>query len=199
MKNKGFRTRKKIIEKSLNLFSLKGYFSTSISDIVEATGLTKGGLYGHFKSKEDIWYAVYEEAVKIWKSIVFKDLRDISDPLERIEKLIENQMRNYLGADVFEGGCFFINMLAELSGQSTTMRKHIVRGFLKFGKLLRSWLEEADQKKMLKEGLNLQEIANFMSIAMDGAATLYSATREPTIWKQTITQLHSYTNQLKRK
>jgi len=86
--------------------------------------LTKGGLYGHFQSKEAIWYAVYEEAVEIWKSIVFKDLRDISDPLK------------------------------------------------------------------LKEGLNLQEIANFMSIAMDGAATLYSATKEPTIWKQTITQLH---------
>ncbi|RLC27354.1 MAG: TetR/AcrR family transcriptional regulator, partial [Deltaproteobacteria bacterium] len=63
MANKGVQTRRNIIEKSLQLFSVKGYFNTSINDILDATGLTKGGLYGHFRSKEDIWYAVYELAV----------------------------------------------------------------------------------------------------------------------------------------
>ena len=82
MAGKGEQTRQKIIEKSLQLFSVKGYFNTSINDILEATALTKGGLYGHFSSKEDIWYAVYDEAVEIWKRNVFKGIRDNSDPLE---------------------------------------------------------------------------------------------------------------------
>ena len=90
MANKGLQTRQNIIEKALQLFSVKGYFNTSIADIMESTGLTKGGLYAHFKSKEEIWYAVYNEAVKIWQAIVFRDVRDISNPLERIEKVIEN-------------------------------------------------------------------------------------------------------------
>jgi len=67
MSNKGSQTRQNITEKSLQLFSVKGYFNTSIRDILEATGLTKGGLYGHYGSKEDIWYGVYEEAVKSWR------------------------------------------------------------------------------------------------------------------------------------
>ncbi len=61
MGTKGIKTRQQIVAKSLQLFSVKGYFNTSISDILEATHITKGGLYGHFGSKEDIWKAVYVE------------------------------------------------------------------------------------------------------------------------------------------
>jgi AcrR family transcriptional regulator len=123
MATKGTQTRRNIIKNSLQLFSVKGYYNTSVSDILGTTGLTKGGLYGHFASKEDIWYAVYDEAVSIWKGIVFKGIRNESDPLRRIEKFIENDMNDYLGADVFEGGCFFLNMLVELSGQSASMSR----------------------------------------------------------------------------
>ncbi|UCF83311.1 MAG: TetR family transcriptional regulator [Desulfobacteraceae bacterium] len=198
MARKGIQTRQGIIEKSLQLFSVKGYFNTSISDILEATDLTKGGLYGHFRSKEDIWYAAYEEAVMIWKSIVFKDMRAISDPAHRIEKTIENDLRDYLGKDVFDGGCFFLNSLVELSGQSGALSKHILRGFVRFSRLLRSWLKEADQKGMLKHGLNFKEVSNFIVISLNGAAALYTASRDPMIWKCTIMQLHFYINQLKK-
>jgi TetR/AcrR family transcriptional repressor of nem operon len=198
MANKGVQTRQNIMEKSLQLFSVKGYFNTSISDIQDATALTKGGLYGHFKSKEDIWYAVYETAVMIWRNIVFKDVRDVPNPVERIEKTIENDLRDYLGADVFEGGCFFLNSLVELSGQSGTMSRHILRGFVRFSKLLQAWLKEADQKGMLKSGLNFREIANFLVISMNGASALYTASRDASIWKQTITRLRFYIDQLKR-
>ena len=63
MQNKGVQTRQRIVSKSLQLFSVKGYYHTSVNDILDATGLTKGGLYGHFASKEDIWYAAYDAAV----------------------------------------------------------------------------------------------------------------------------------------
>ena len=198
MAGKGEQTRKKIIEKSLQLFSVKGYFNTSINDILEATGLTKGGLYGHFPSKEDIWYAVYDEAVEIWKRSVFKGIRDHSDPLERIERFIENDMRDYLGGDVFDGGCFFLNMLVELSGQSATMSRQILRGFVRLSKLLRTWLEEADRSGELKDGLDLKETANFILISLNGAAALYISSRDTSILEQTVGQLRFYIHQLKK-
>ena len=77
MSTKGELTRQKIIEQSMQLFSVKGYFNTSIDSIVKAAGLTKGGLYGHFRNKEEIWYAVYEESVRIWKSVVLNGVRDL--------------------------------------------------------------------------------------------------------------------------
>jgi AcrR family transcriptional regulator len=197
MATKGTLTRHKIIEESMQLFSVKGYYNTSVSDILAAADLTKGGLYGHFASKEDIWYAVYEEAVGIWKSIVFRGIRNNSDPLRRIEKFIENDMLDYLGADVFEGGCFFLNMLVELSGQSASMSKQILRGFVRLSGLLRSWLEEADQKGMLQENLDLKEVSNFIIITLNGAAALYISSRDRNILDQTVQQLRFYISQLK--
>jgi AcrR family transcriptional regulator len=79
---------------------------------VKATGLTKGGLYGHFPSKEDIWYAVYDEALTIWKAVVFQGIDPGSKPLERIQTFIENDIRNKLGNNVFEGVTAFYRVLA---------------------------------------------------------------------------------------
>ena len=198
MASKGTRTRQNIIEQSMQLFSVKGYYNTSVSDILAAADLTKGGLYGHFASKEDIWYAVYDEAVVIWKGIVFKGIRNNSDPLRRIEKFIENDMLDYLGGEVFEGGCFFLNMLVELSGQSASMSRQILRGFVRLSGLIRSWLEEADQKGMLQENLDLKEVANFIIISLNGAAALYISSRDRTILDQTVQQLRFYIGQLRR-
>ncbi|MBU2513336.1 TetR/AcrR family transcriptional regulator [bacterium] len=198
MMTKGSQTRHNIITKALQLFSVKGYYNTSINDILEATGLTKGGLYGHFKSKEDIWYAVYDEAVFIWKELVFKNMRENKDPIKRIEKLIENDMRDYLGGDVFEGGCFFLNMMVELSGQSASMSRQILKGYVRFSRLMRDWLKEAGQKGMLKPGLNYKDIASFIVISLNGASAIYTASRDAAIWKQTTVQLKYYLESLKK-
>jgi hypothetical protein len=77
------------------------------------------------------------------------------------------------------------------------MTRHILRGFVQFSKLLQTWLREADQQKMLKVGLNFREIADFLVISMNGASALYTASRDPSIWKQTIIQLRFYIDQLR--
>ncbi len=198
MTTKGDLTRQHIIEKSMQLFSVKGYFNTAIADIVEATGLTKGGLYGHFRNKEDIWSGVYAECVRIWKRTVFHGVRDISDPLARLDKVIENSLQHYLGAGFFEGGCFLLNSLVELAGQSPAMSNQLLKGFKGFAALLKQWLEEADQQGRLREGLNLGEVANFIVISLNGASPLYAASKDPAVWRQTLSQLRFYLGSLRK-
>ena len=198
MSTKGELTRRKIIDHSLQLFSVKGYFNTSISDILQATGLTKGGLYCHFRSKEEVWRAVYDQAVETWKAVVFKEMRTLTDPLERIERTIENVLLAYLGSEVFDGGCFFVNMLVELSGQSDSMGRQILKGFVGFSKLFQSWLAEADAAGRLKPELDHREISNFFVITLNGAATLYMSTRDGTILQQTNDQLRFFIRQLRK-
>lgn len=198
MTAKGDLTRQNIIEKSMQLFSVKGYYKTSIADIIQATGLTKGGLYGHFANKQEIWYAVYTECTRIWKSIVFQDVKDIPDPLERLARVIENSMKNYLGGGIFEGGCFLLTSLVDLAGQSAPMSRHVLDGFQKFSALIRRWLEEAGQQGILREGLNPAEIADFILISLNGAAPLYAASKDPAIWRHTLVQLHFYIQSLRK-
>ena len=198
MSAKGELTRRNIIENALQLFSVKGYFNTSVSDILHATGLTKGGLYCHFKSKEAVWQAVYADAVEAWRAVVFKDIRAVGDPLERIERTIENVLLKYLGEEVFAGGCFFVNMLVELSGQSDSMSRHILRGFVGFSRLFQSWLREGEKAVLLKPGLDLREISNFIVITLNGAATLFMSTRDTAILHQTNDQLRFFVRQLRK-
>ncbi len=197
MRKDGRETRHNVIEKSLQIFSVKGYYNTSISDIMAATGLTKGGLYAHFDSKEALWNAAYERAVEIWKGIVFKGVRKVSDPLDRIAKTIENDLRDYCCGEVFEGGCFFFNSLVELSGQSPAMSGRIVEGFMQFANLLASWLEEAKAEGKLKPGVRSKEVADFIVISINGAAALYVATRDGRFPRACERQLHSYIQALR--
>ena len=198
MATKGDLTRQHIIEKSMQLFSVKGYFHTSIDSIVQATGLTKGGLYGHFRNKQEIWDAVYEECVRIWKSTVFQGVRNIADPLARLERVIDNSLKNYLGAGVFEGGCFLLNALVELAGQSPALSQRLLEGFKGFAELIRLWLEEAERQGRLKDGLNLAEIADFIVISLNGAAPLYASSQDPAVWQHTMAQLHCYLECLRK-
>ncbi len=197
MRKDGRKTRQNIIEKSLQIFSVKGYYNTSISDIMAATGLTKGGLYSHFDSKEALWNAAYERAVEIWREIVFKGVRKVSDPLDRIAKTIENDLRNYCCGEVFEGGCFFFNMLVELPGQSPAMSGRIVEGFMQFADLLASWLEEAKSEGKLKPGVRIKEVADFIVTSINGAAALYVATRDKRFPRASERQLNAYIQTLR--
>ncbi|MGE5190520.1 MAG: TetR/AcrR family transcriptional regulator [Gemmatimonadota bacterium] len=197
MRKDGSRTRDQIIAEALQIFSVKGYYNTSINDLLAATGLTKGGLYGHFASKEELWGAAYERAVAIWKGIVFKGVRGIADPIARIEKVVENDLFGYCGAEVFAGGCFFFNMLVELSGQSETMSRRIRAGFMEFAALLASWLGEADRLGRLRKGVNRREVADFIVIAINGATALYTSSRDARFLRETSSQLRAYLRQLR--
>jgi hypothetical protein len=128
---------------------------------------------------------------------VFKDIRSDLDTLKRIEVFVRNDLESYLGGDVFDGGCFFLNMLVELTGQSAAMSRRILRGFVQMSRLLRSWLEEAQQSGGIRPGLDLRTVANFIVIALNGAAALYIASRDRSVLYQTASQLSFYIDGLK--
>jgi hypothetical protein len=89
-------------------------------------------------------------------------------------------------------------MLVELSGQSDTMGRHILKGFVGFSKLFQSWLAEAETAGLLKPDLDYREISNFIVITLNGAATLYMSTRDRTVLQQTNDQLRFFVQQLRK-
>ena len=55
-------TRQKIIKEAANIFNQNGYAGSSISDVMKATGLKKGGIYNHFASKDELAIAAFDYA-----------------------------------------------------------------------------------------------------------------------------------------
>jgi hypothetical protein len=69
---------------------------------------------------------------------------------------------------------------------------------VRLSRLIRTWLEEAREKGMLKESLDFKDIANFILISLNGAAALYMASRDGLVLEQTIAQLQFYLHQLRK-
>src|SRR5215212_10982485 len=59
---KGEQTRQHIIQEAATLFNQRGYTGSSISDVMQHTGLQKGGIYRHFESKEQLALAAFDYA-----------------------------------------------------------------------------------------------------------------------------------------
>ena len=58
--SKAEHTKQKIIETAAIIFNQNGYVGTSIADIVKSTGVNKGGIYKHFKTKDEIAVAAFD-------------------------------------------------------------------------------------------------------------------------------------------
>ena len=77
------------------------------------------------------------------------------------------------------------------------MSRHILKGFVGFAKLFQNWLKEADHRDQLRSDLDFKEVANFIVITLNGAATLFAASRDKAVLRRTNRQLQIYLALLK--
>jgi TetR/AcrR family transcriptional regulator, transcriptional repressor for nem operon len=85
---KGRQTRRDIVRKAAPLFNQKGFAGTSMSDLMAATGLLKGGLYRHFESKEFLAQEAFDYA---WEKAVngrLDGLDEVPDAVGRLKGMI---------------------------------------------------------------------------------------------------------------
>src|SRR5216683_4959863 len=80
--------RQEILRAAARLFQQQGYDATSMNDVAAALKLSKGGLYHHFQSKDEILFHIMSHAMEITEERVINPVRDIADPEERLRMLI---------------------------------------------------------------------------------------------------------------
>lgn len=129
--SKAERTRQFIIEKTAVVFNKKGYAGTSLSDLTEATGLTKGSIYGNFESKEEVALAVFD----------FNTCRTS----DRIQQLIDKETtfhdkllvytKVYSSTVLAErGGCAILNTAIEADDTNSLLKDKAAKAILKWKK-----------------------------------------------------------------
>ncbi len=104
MTSKAEKTTKYIIETVAPVFNKQGFAGTSMSDLTEATGLTKGALYGNFENKEALAFAAFEYNSNLLLSAIDEQLNHDGSSLEKLFVLT----RFYRNYDIFSkemGGC----------------------------------------------------------------------------------------------
>lgn len=121
---KAERTKQTIVAESAVLFNQKGYAGTSMDDIMRATGLSKGGLYSHFKSKEEIALAAFEHAVQKVTQRVREKTQSVQHPLDKLRVAVAFYRENIFTPPV-EGGCPIQNTSIEVDDNNPALRDRV--------------------------------------------------------------------------
>jgi len=113
--------RQEILRTSARLFQQQGYDGTSMNDVASALKLSKGGLYHHFQSKEEILFELMNHAMDISEERVINAVKPIPDPEERLRMLI----RRHIGVVLSERDREITVMLHENHPLSPNLRRRI--------------------------------------------------------------------------
>jgi AcrR family transcriptional regulator len=160
-------TRQRIVMTALELFYVKGYNSTSISDILSRSQVHSGSLYHFFPGKQDLLVAVLE----LYRDGITQMLLDpawqgVDDPLERIFALLGGYRTGLVASD-FQHGCPIGNLALELSEPDPQIRELLDLNFKNWIKAVEGCLDLAADR--LPQRTDRHALAEFILTTMEGA------------------------------
>lgn len=154
---KGKISRERIIEAANRLVYTKGFNQTSISDVADAVGITKGNLHYHFKSKEELLEAIIHyrktliaELLKQWD----KNFPEPHEKLKRFVKMLLNEEK-----DIVRYGCPMGSLNSELGKFQSQLQLNSKEMFDLFRGWLESVFKQLDSKKSKARSLHLLSMA----------------------------------------
>lgn len=121
---KGHASRETILAAATQLVTTRGLDGLSIGDLAAHVGMSKSGLYAHFKSKEELELATIETATAIFDREVLQPALTASAGLGRLRELVRAFL-SHLERRVFPGGCFFAAVAGELDTRPGPARDRV--------------------------------------------------------------------------
>jgi AcrR family transcriptional regulator len=144
-------SRQEILRTAARLFQQRGYDATSMNDVAAALKLSKGGLYHHFQSKDEILYEIMNHAMEITQQRVLDPVRGIADAEERLRALIRLHIEVVLSPRDRE----ITVMLHENHPLPPSLRKRIngrKKDYVHFLEKLMGEVQEKAQEKAREKG-----------------------------------------------
>ena len=124
MSSKAQQTSDYIIQKVAPIFNKHGYYGTSMSDLVDATGMTKGAIYGNFKNKEELAFLAFRYNVERVVNKIREELSEIQSPLQQLYGLT-NFYRTYKTYTIEFGGCPILNIGVDANHQHPELLERV--------------------------------------------------------------------------
>jgi TetR/AcrR family transcriptional regulator, cholesterol catabolism regulator len=145
--------RQEILRTAARLFQQRGYDATSMNDVAAALKLSKGGLYHHFQSKDEILFEIMNHAMEITQERVINPVRGIADPDERLRALIRLHIEVVLSPRDRE----ITVMLHENHPLPPALRKRINSRKKDYVHFLENLMAEVQDKSRKKDHTNLRQ------------------------------------------
>lgn len=185
---KGDRTKQHIIEQAAPLFNKHGYAGTSLSDIMKATGLAKGGLYGNFKNKDEIAAMTFEYAYQKIKSAILMKLSGCNTVIERLVAITQFY-RNYITNPPIEGGCPLLNTSVEADDSFPFLKARARAAQNEMLQSLTDMFQAGKKNGELLSTLQPQREAEMMYALIEGSIVMAKINDNPAILNRTLDRI----------
>jgi TetR/AcrR family transcriptional regulator, transcriptional repressor for nem operon len=169
MPSKSERTRHFIIEKTAPVFNAKGYSGTSINDLMNATGLTKGSIYGNFENKDEVALAAFD--YNFQRVVIYiKSQMDTRDSI--IDKLLvyPETYRNFLKLPFLSSGCPIANTSTEADDTHPKLKEKAAAALHLWRSSVERYLKTGIENNEIKSETNIHEVVSVLAAIIQGAS-----------------------------
>jgi len=173
--SKAEKTREFIIQKAASVFNMKGYAGTSMSDLTEATGLTKGAIYGNFENKDAVALAVYDYNYSLIHDEVESVVIQYSSRLDQLYAMAAFYRTNYKKV-ITRGGCPILNTAVEADDSHPALRARAAGSINSWKKLIERIIEKGKENGEIRTDANGREFGIAFVALIEGGIMMTKAT-----------------------
>jgi TetR/AcrR family transcriptional regulator, transcriptional repressor for nem operon len=189
------RTRDRLLQAGFREVYRSGFQSASIDTILAATDVTKGALYHHFDSKEDLGHAIIEEIVaKLTQDKWIGPLRQGKNPIDTLISIV--QATSVRPADV-KGGCPLVNLAQEMSALDEQFRKRLERIFREWIEGIAAALRRGQSQGTVRRDLHAEDAAGFLVAMYEGYVVLVKNAQDAKVWNVGIRNIVGWLRSLR--
>jgi len=176
--SKAERTRQFIIETTAGIFNTKGYAGTSLSDLTDATHLTKGSIYGNFENKEDVALAAFDYNLsKIRKTIVLRIQK--ADNYHDKLMVYAQVYHSFGGASFPIGGCPILNTAIEADDTNTLLKAKAAKAVTDWKKDISTLISAGMETGEFKADTDVDRVAYSIIALIEGGIMIAKITGHP--------------------
>jgi len=189
---KGEQTRKKIVEAAAPIFNKRGYEGSSLNDLMEATGLKKGGIYRHFSSKEELAAEAFDYT---WEAAWNARLLHVDEKANGIEKL-KQLIANFIDhRSPVPGGCPILNTATDADDGNPVLRAHVAKALRSWLSHLQAIVEQAQKRRETRPGVDPKVVATVIVASLEGAFMISRLQRNDETLRRVQSHLNRYLDQ----
>ncbi len=168
---KGTQTREYILQRTAPLFNQRGYFGASLADIMQETGLEKGGIYNHFASKEQLALEAFDYAFELVKQRVRQALEGEKNAVDRLLAYI-SVFQEIAQDSPIAGGCPVLNTAIESDDAHEPLRARARAAMNELRTTISRILTKGIERGEICEGIDVEETTTVFIATLEGAVML---------------------------
>ena len=189
--SKAQTTKAHILEQTAALFNRQGYAGSSMADVMRVTGLRKGGIYNHFRSKDQLALEAFDFAAQRTQQRFMGALKGKRQAVDRLMAILSVYGR-FLADPPVEGGCPLLNTAIDSDDTHPALRERTQRAMDAWRSLIERIVHKGIARGELVSTADPATVATILIATIEGGIMLSKLYDDPAHLARALTHLETY-------